>query len=512
MTSAKPNPEAAALPKRKSSLSVQIGLLYILLALINILFFSVMIFENQTELLNKNFNHEYRAFVNNVLREMGGISITPEKDESYRKLREILVLHKIASFTIFDSEGKILHREPKPPDPGESVTPAIRRKSIELSIETAVFQTPYKLIPNSENLTVDFFLPIAGANNKRYFLYTLLSIEQIKERLLRLYLQIGLAVAWGILFHLLFGLFVYRVIFRRVARLTEISRRVEGGDLQARADWGFKRGDELDELGMAFNGMAVRTEETIETITRLNTEIQNELEIGKDVQQLFLPDHKVLADYNIAVHYRPLREVSGDIYNFFKFSGKLEGHHGLFFADASGHGVSAALVTTITLMLLDDALPTTVQPNRVLQFLNNMLCERLQSSFFATSVFLVLAPDRYLYFCNAGHNPPIIFRPGNGRMTEMEKGGPPLGMFEDVDYGAAKILLQENDRILVYSDALVESKNTEGEMFGLDRVREVLSAHIGETPQQIVDALRTQLDEFTSEYTDDVSILVLEIP
>ena len=496
---------------RRSSLSTQIGLLYVLLALINILFFSVMIFENQTELLNKNFNFEYRSFVNNILREMGQIELGPQKDEAYEALQKVLAVNKIGSYTVFDADGKILFREPNPPKAGEAVTADIRRKSLELSIETAVFQTPYKLIPNSENFTVDFFLPISGKDKARYFLYTLLSIEQIKQRLFGLYVQIGLAVGWGVIFHLLFALFVYRVIFRRVGRLTEISRKLEEGDLKARADWTFKRNDELDELGAAFNKMAGRTEETIETITRLNTEIQNELEIGKDVQQLFLPDPKILEEYHVAVHYRPLREVSGDIYNFFQFP-KLEGHRGLFFADASGHGVSAALVTTITLMMLDDIVPHTAQPNRVLNQLNDVLSQRLQSSFFATGVFLVFAPGGTLYFCNAGHNPPVVFRPSNGRMTELEKGGPPLGMFEDIEYNAAKVQLLAEDRVLVYSDALVESKSGSGEMFGIDRVREILAANMTKSPQEIVDALWTRLDDHTAEFTDDVSIIVLEIP
>ncbi len=504
-------PKSGSEARRRSSLSVQIGLLYVLLALINILFFSVMIFENQTELLNKNFNYEYKAFVSNVLGKMGQIQISPRKDEAYEALKRVLADNQIGSFTVFDAEGRIVFREPTAPKPGETVPPDIRRKSLELSIETAVFQTPYKLIPNAQDFTVDFFLPIAGKDNARYFLYTLLSIEQIKQRLLGLYVQIGLAVGWGVVFHLLFALFVYRVIFRRVGRLTEISRRLEGGDLKARADWAFKREDELDELGQAFNAMAGRTEDTIETITRLNTEIQNELEIGRDVQQLFLPSMKVLEAYRVAVHYRPLREVSGDIYNFYEFP-KLEGHRGLFFADASGHGVSAALVTTITLMLLDDIVPHTAQPNRVLNFLNDMLSRRLQSSFFATSVFLVFAPDRTLYFCNAGHNPPVVFRPSNGRMTELEKGGPPLGMFEDIDYNAAKLQLLAEDRVLVYSDALVESKNAGGEMFGIDRVREILAANIARSPTEIVDSLWSALEGFTAEFTDDVSIIVLEIP
>ena len=461
-------------------------------------------------MLNKNFNFEYRNFVNSLLGEIKSIKLSKDRDEDFEKLVQILKLNSISEFMVFDDSGLILHKIPSVQGAApEMVNAEIRRKSIELSIETSVFRTPYKLIPNSEDFTVDFFMPIVSSDGSRVFLYTLLRIDQIKERLMGLYWQIGLSVMWGIIFHLVFGIFVYRVIFRRVLKLTSASDKMESGDLTSRVDWKFERGDELDELGISFNRMAGRIEGTIEKISQLNSEIQNELEIGKDVQQLFLPTNEIFKEFNVEVHYRPMREVSGDIYNFY-----LPGndYRALFFADASGHGVSAALITAITLMSLDVVLKKTIQPNRVIEKLNVLLADRLQSSFFATGIFMVFSPDGKCHFSSAGHNPVIYARPSTGKIELLDKSGPPLGMFDEVEYTGQMLLTAPGDKILVYSDALVESKNSEGEMYSLERVMELFMNNIHLPNAELLDLIRSSIDQFTLEFTDDLSMILLEIP
>jgi len=493
-------------PKSKSSLRIQIGLLYTLLALINILFFSVMIFENQAGLLNKNFNYQYREFVRGILNDVKTISLSKSNDKYYQELKSKLkVSYNISEFTVFDRKGNIWHivSKNKSSEKMQTVNADLRRKSLELAMETAVFRTPYKLIPNSEDFTIDFLLPLTAKGGEKIFLHTLLHINEIKKTLNDLYIQIGIAVIVGIIFHILFGIFVFRVIFRRIGLLTDASNLMADGDLKARANWKYKRADELDELGSSFNSMATIIEEKIKTITRLNAEIQNELETGRDVQELFIPGNRIFKKYNIAVYYRPMREVSGDIYNFFNFKVQDEEYKAIFFADASGHGVSAALITAITLMSL---------PHSVVGLLNNLMCDRLQSSFFATGVFFIFDPQGNCFYTNAGHNPPLFIRPASKKVQMLEKCGPPLGMFEDVEYKTQKIATKPGDKIVMYTDGLVETKNTEEKMFTLERSIELILDNIDRPNKEITDLLAKELDDFAVDYNDDVSIIILEMP
>ena len=495
------------------SMRTQILLIYILLAVLTIIFFSGVIFVNQTDLLKENFKFKSNELAQNVLQKFQGVAITRQKDDTYNALKAELNSVSVFEFVIADEKGDIWHQTLK-----DAETPAAlekvksRIKELIQKNKATVFQKPYTLeLQRSKSRivrTADFLFPSKAKSGTPIYFYSSLKLEQFDELLKKLYFTIAIAVGVGIILQIILGFFVYRIIFRRVGFLKSASDKMAQGDLKARAGWEFKRNDELDELGGAFNGMANRIEETIETITRLNTEIQNELEIGKDVQQLFLPSNKILKEFDVSVYYRPLREVSGDIYNFFDVQ---ERYKCLFFADASGHGVSAALITAITLMSLDDVMRKTIQPHRVIEMLNNSLADRLQSSFFATGVFMVFDKN-ICYLTNAGHNPPLYIRPATGKLELLEKCGPPLGMFEDVDYRTVKIETRPGDKILIYSDALVESKNKEGEMFGLERATELYTKNIDKPNKEIVNILKTALDEFTFAYNDDVSIILVEMP
>src|SRR5512135_1861900 len=118
-----------------SSLRFKIGFFYALLATVNIIFFSVMIFENQTDLLLSNFKYHSRDLVNTVLGELTALPITAETDANYSRLVDILKSRGVDQFTIFDREGHILHELPEPSvKSGEvrSVSAELKRKSLEL--------------------------------------------------------------------------------------------------------------------------------------------------------------------------------------------------------------------------------------------------------------------------------------------------------------------------------------------------------------------------------------------
>lgn len=503
-------------PKKKTkSLRLQIGILYSFLALVNILFFSVMIFENQTELLVKNFQYQSDNFVTSVMSDLSTKSLAQNNETSFKIIKERLFYNEINQFIIFDKDGNIWYKESGIIS-NELVKEEILKKSKEISDKNSVFSNKYKLELNKEDFAIRFLIPLkAEIEGLDIFLYTELSIKSMRDRLTKLYYQIAIAFIWGLVSHVLFGIYIYRVIFTRVGILKEATDKMGEGKLDSRAEWKFSRDDELDSLGTAFNDMAGKIQETITTITRLNDEINNELKIGREVQELFLPPNKKLKDLKVATSYRPMREVSGDIYHFYKFpAGKMskKDYYGVFFADASGHGVSAALVTTVTLLSLENIISKSIHPGYVIQKLGDVIGTRFVSSFFATAVFFLISDDGEILCSNAGHNAPMCFRPSTGEFFYFKSVGPPLGMVDEFDYKVSKFKAQPGDKLFIYSDGLVESPGKDEEQFSEQRVIDIIKNNLETPNKDLLKILAEELDKFAIEYRDDVSMILLEMP
>jgi sigma-B regulation protein RsbU (phosphoserine phosphatase) len=500
--------------KNTKSLRVQIGILYSFLALVNILFFSVMIFENQTELLVKNFQYQSENFVTSVMSDLSSKKLTRGNEGSFKLIKENLVYHEIFQFSIFDKEGNLWFKETGIINQ-ELIPEDLLKKSKDISDTNNVFASKYKLELNKETFAIQFLIPLSSEEGIPIFLYTELSIKSMRDRLNKLYYQIAIAFIWGLISHILFGIYIYRVIFTRVGFLKEATDKMGEGKLDSRVEWKFTRNDELDNLGSAFNGMASKIQETIQTITRLNDEINNELKIGREVQELFLPSNKKLKALNVATFYRPMREVSGDIYHFYKFPASKtnkKDYYGIFFADASGHGVSAALVTTVTLLSLETIINKSIHPGYIIQKLGDVIGTRFQSSFFATAVFFLIADDGEILCSNAGHNAPFCYRPSTGEFFQFKSLGPPLGMVDEFDYKVIKMNAKSGDKLFIYSDGLVESPGQNEEQFSEKRVIDLITANINIPNKDMLKLLSEELDKFAIEYRDDVSMIIIEIP
>lgn len=494
------------------SLRVQIGILYSLLAMVNILFFSVMIFENQTELLVKNFNFQSVNFVSSVLEDVKEKPISRENTPEMKKFFDSMKFHEVEDYVIFDMKGTIVHKSEKST---RTVDPETLKKTKEISDQSSIFSKKYHLDLNKENFSINFLIPLKSVESELLVLYAHLSIRNIQDRLNKLYYQIGIAFVWGLLAHLLFGLYINKVIFTRVNDLKAATDRMGAGDLKSRINWKLDKKDELDVLGSAFNGMAAKIEETISTISHLNDEISSELKIGKEVQEMFLPLNKKFKDFKVATFYRPMREVSGDIYHFYRFRSartNQRAYSGFFFADASGHGVSAALVTTVTLLSIENIISRSIRPSYIIQQLANVIGNRFQSSFFATGVFFLINDKGKIICSNAGHNAPICFRPSTGELFFFKSCGPPLGMAEDFDYKTLKANTRSGDRLFIYSDGLTESPGINDEQFGEERVINLIKANMNLSNKDLVQLIWEELDKFAVDYRDDVSMVLLEIP
>lgn len=235
--------------------------------------------------------------------------------------------------------------------------------------------------------------------------------------------------------------------------------------------------------------------------------IEQELRVARVIQQTLLP--KQLPDlpgWCVAAHWQPARAVSGDFYDFINFP---DGKIGLVIADVTDKGVPAALVMATTRSVLRSAAERLVWPGLVLEQANELLCPDIPPNMFITCLYIVLDPtDGKMIFANAGHNLP--YQCTRYGVKELRATGMPLGLMPGMTYEEREARLMPGEKMLLYSDGLVEAHNIQGEIFGFPRLRSLL----GEKPgHDAIEFLQQKLAEFTGpdwEQEDDVTLLLLE--
>jgi adenylate cyclase len=239
-----------------------------------------------------------------------------------------------------------------------------------------------------------------------------------------------------------------------------------------------------------------------------------ELDAARRIQMGILPQAADLAAdprIDLAALMVPARQVGGDLYDFFM----IDADH-LFFAigDVSGKGVPASLFMALGKSLAKScALRGEADIGAIVNRANIEISRDNPEMMFITLFAGILnAATGELRFCNAGHDAPLLLRPGEPPRPLHGESGPPLCVLEDFDYASDGLALRPGDRICLITDGVTEATNGEGGMMGRDRV-EALLARLGADAdtQEVNDRLRQGVDAFVAgaEPFDDLTILTL---
>ena len=304
------------------------------------------------------------------------------------------------------------------------------------------------------------------------------------------------------------------VLLRQVLTIVENARlynRLQGTYLEME-----KKEEEVKRLNKDLEKrVAERTEQLKSAMAKQQQEVQErlrieqELRVARLIQQTLLPKSAPeLGGYQIAAYYRPAREVGGDFYDFLELE---DGRLGLVVGDVSGKGIPAALVMANTRSVLRTiAQGGGIAPGEVLAEANEILYPDIPPNMFVTCFYGVLDPssDTFTY-ANSGHDLPYLHR--KGEAEELRARGMPLGLMSSMGYEEMELVLEPGDRVLFYSDGLVEAHDPEGEMFGFPRLRALIADH-GEE-RALGDFLLEELYSFVGEgweQEDDITLLMLE--
>ena len=231
-------------------------------------------------------------------------------------------------------------------------------------------------------------------------------------------------------------------------------------------------------------------------LKRVNEELDRELATVAAIQKSLLPPVlPKIPNLDLAVHYAASRHAGGDYYDFFPLP---EGKWGILVADVAGHGVPAAVLMAISHAIAHLAPRPPHDPAWLVEYLSGQLYSGYtkMTGVFVTAFYGVFDPEtRRLTFANAGHPPPRLKHCDDGSLQELvcERPCPPLGILPAREYLSATVTLRPNDQLVFFTDGIVEARSREGELFGTERLDEVLdicSLDAGGLVDEVIDAVR----------------------
>jgi sigma-B regulation protein RsbU (phosphoserine phosphatase) len=235
--------------------------------------------------------------------------------------------------------------------------------------------------------------------------------------------------------------------------------------------------------------------------------IDRELSVARQIQSSILPQAMPrLSRVTLAARYRPLAAVAGDFYDFLEVD---EQRLGVLVADVCGHGVPAALIASMVKVALAAQQARADRPAAVLTRMNEALCGRLGGQYVTAAYLFIDARSGLIRYAAAGHPPMLCLSQGDREVREVEKNGLILGFASATDYEELEQPLESGDRLLLYTDGLVEAENAADEFFGLERVKTGLAAGAALPPEAALDALLNTMDVWSGRPAGDDLTTVL---
>lgn len=299
-----------------------------------------------------------------------------------------------------------------------------------------------------------------------------------------------------------------------ILALEEGAEVIGNGNLEHRLQ--LDTGDEIQQLGETFNRMAADLSRHIRELTETTAakeRIQSELNLATDIQASLLPrifpPFPERTDIELYALMDPAKEVGGDFYDFFLLD---EDRICLIIGDVSDKGVPAALYMMVAKTLLKSEALRDADPAKVLERVNSILVLDNETSMFVTVFCAILdIASGQLACANAGHLPPLIQKADGSTAYQRFSPGFVLGPMPDIAYRTEQITLQPGELFLLYTDGVNEAVNPQLEEYGEERLLACVNGCPGAAPEQIINAIRSEVRSFANgaQQSDDITILAL---
>jgi serine phosphatase RsbU (regulator of sigma subunit) len=262
---------------------------------------------------------------------------------------------------------------------------------------------------------------------------------------------------------------------------------------------------------------------TLELQTK-NEQMEEELKMARELQLAMLPSQfpslpRDALPGESAVRfftfYFPTGGVSGDFFNIFPVS---ETSVGIFICDVMGHGVRAALVTSMMRALMEQHAGQRYDPGELLTRLNRGLLSILSHAgtrLYATaSVVVADVALTELVYANAGHPKPFHCRRADGQAVRLDEAkGPALGLFEGTEYTTARVRIAPGDGLILFTDGLFEVEDPRGTFYSQEALLATVNRHSARPMVELLDAVLAEVRDFSgrTDFDDDVCVIGMEV-
>ena len=268
--------------------------------------------------------------------------------------------------------------------------------------------------------------------------------------------------------------------------------------------------NEIGVLARSYSELIEYNNHYIDNISKIESErerIKAEMDIATKIQKSRLPLEVIENDDFFVYGYsKPAKEVGGDFFDYYELD---EDNLAIVIGDASGKGVPAALLTTMTQELIKLLLTQIKDPSKVLYYLNNQLCVNNSDKMFVTAWLGIYNKNtKTITYSNAGHNPPLIRHDSKFDYVEMDA-GIVLGVIEDFQFVKGEI--KSIDEMVLYTDGVTDAHNDANEIYGDDRLINFFNNL--ESSDDTIGCLLSDVDDFASnqEQFDDMTVLYLKV-
>jgi hypothetical protein len=238
--------------------------------------------------------------------------------------------------------------------------------------------------------------------------------------------------------------------------------------------------------------------------------VKAEIDAANRIQAALLPlDAPKLAGVSVSSHYRAATEIGGDYFDFLKLP---SGEIGIAFGDVAGHGLTSGIVMAMAKSALMVQVDYDSSPRAVLDVLNDIVMKTAPKRMMMTFFFGVLdSQGQTLRFSSAGHLDPYVYRAESGKLEALSSWGFPLGVRRREPYREHLVKFTEGDRLILYSDGLIEAIDDDGDPFGFERFEQTIVAHGQATADDIKKALLSAVKKFTRNRPpeDDQTLVVV---
>lgn len=319
---------------------------------------------------------------------------------------------------------------------------------------------------------------------------------EVSEDTLR---RLGGLIVLGVIAAIIVNVVMWRVVVQPIERLIRFVDSIANGEYGNQVN-GF-RSRELNYLSRAINHMS-------ESLKRNEQHRSSQLEKARRIQQNLLPSTPAIPDVEFAVCYQPAEGVAGDFYDVRQLK---DGSWVVFMADVTGHGIPAAMSATLLKAHFAEGCEHFSDPLEIMHQINVRFTELTLPGDFATAILLKYLPDQgKLQVINAGHDAAVCLSP-SGQLNHFGATGLLLGIDSNAQWKIEEIAVSSGDRLLLYTDGVTETFNSEGEMFGRERVLEHLRKTSSQLSKVSLDQLVTNLESFRNgrPQLDDVTAIAI---